>query len=82
MRRVVSGIAALSIGLLFGSFSGSSASSKILVCHKGKTLEVAQAALGGHLGHGDPLGSCDAPPPPPCSSSSCLSSDAGTLIIE
>jgi len=31
---------------------------QITVCHKGKDLQVAPAALGGHLGHGDRLGSC------------------------
>jgi hypothetical protein len=35
-----------------------SAVAKITVCHKGKDLQVAPAALGGHLGHGDRLGSC------------------------
>jgi hypothetical protein len=32
-----------------------------LVCHNGKVLEVAKAALGGHLGHGDTEGACPEP---------------------
>ncbi len=35
-----------------------SSAPQITVCHKGKDLQVAAAALGGHLGHGDRLGSC------------------------
>jgi hypothetical protein len=31
---------------------------QITICHKGKDLQVAPAALGGHIGHGDRLGSC------------------------
>ncbi len=31
---------------------------QITLCHKGKDLQVAPSALGGHLGHGDRLGSC------------------------
>ena len=31
---------------------------KVLVCHKGKTLEVAAPALDAHLRHGDPRGPC------------------------
>lgn len=31
---------------------------KITICHKGKDLEVAPAALGGHIVHGDRVGSC------------------------
>ena len=34
--------------------------SQITVCHKGKDLQVAPSALGGHLRHGDRLGSCAA----------------------
>ena len=32
---------------------------KILICHKGKTIEVSKNALHGHLRHGDKRGSCD-----------------------
>jgi hypothetical protein len=82
MRRAISLTAAVVAGLVFG-FSGSSAATKVLICHKGETIEVSQSAVPAHLAHGDRIGSCDAPPPPPCSSSSCVSSpDAGTLTIE
>jgi hypothetical protein len=36
------------------------AAAKVTVCHKGQELRVATSALGGHLGHGDRLGSCAA----------------------
>jgi hypothetical protein len=36
----------------------SSAVPQITICHKGKDLQVAPSALGGHLGHGDRLGVC------------------------
>ena len=36
-------------------------SKKTLVCHNGQELEVAKAALGGHLGHGDTEGACPEP---------------------
>jgi hypothetical protein len=37
-----------------------SAASKVTLCHKGKDLNVSSNAIGGHLGHGDRLGSCAA----------------------
>lgn len=33
---------------------------KVSICHNGKTLEVAQAAVNAHLGHGDTFGPCTA----------------------
>jgi len=33
-------------------------SDKVVVCHKGKTLEVDRNALDAHLGHGDHRGAC------------------------
>ena len=36
----------------------SSSVAQITICHKGKDLRVAPSALGGHLVHGDRLGSC------------------------
>jgi hypothetical protein len=38
----------------------SSAVGKVTVCHKGQELRVSGSAIGGHLGHGDRLGSCAA----------------------
>ena len=43
-----------------------SAASKVTICHKGKDLSVASSAIGGHLGHGDRLGSCTAAVACPC----------------
>ena len=31
---------------------------KVAVCHKGKTLEIAEPALAAHLKHGDTRGRC------------------------
>jgi len=41
----------------------------VTICHKPgtpaqQTMTIPQAAVGGHLGHGDTLGQCGAPPPP------------------
>ncbi len=36
----------------------SSSVPQITICHKNKDLQVSPTALGGHLGHGDRLGSC------------------------
>ena len=35
---------------------------KVTLCHKGKTLSVAQPAVPAHLRHGDTVGPCGAPP--------------------
>ncbi|MCU7549946.1 SBBP repeat-containing protein [Chitinophagaceae bacterium LB-8] len=35
---------------------------KVMVCHKGKTLCIAQSAVEAHLKHGDQLGGCNAAP--------------------
>ena len=31
---------------------------KTTLCHRGQTLQVAEAAVQAHLGHGDTLGAC------------------------
>jgi len=53
----------------------SSAAGRITVCHKGQELRVATSALGGHLGHGDRLGSCAATCP--CFTSAGIDQMAG-----
>ena len=35
-----------------------SPNNKIVICHKGKSIEVSESALKGHLKHGDQIGSC------------------------
>lgn len=35
---------------------------KVIICHKGQTLEVAEPAVQAHLNHGDTLGPCDVTP--------------------
>jgi hypothetical protein len=80
MRRLITATTAVVASLIFG-LSGSSAATKVIICHKGEVIEVSQSAVAAHLAHGDRIGSCEAPPP--CSSSSCLASpDAATLTIE
>ena len=34
------------------------ANTKVLICHKGKTMSVSQAAASAHQGHGDTVGAC------------------------
>ena len=51
--------------------------SKMTICHKGKDLSIPPSALGGHLGHGDKLGSCRATLCP-CFSSSGLDTVAAS----
>ncbi|HSD27047.1 MAG TPA: hypothetical protein VLL75_07055 [Vicinamibacteria bacterium] len=41
-----------------GAVTSSASVAKITICHKGNDLQVSPSALGGHLGHGDRLGSC------------------------
>jgi len=35
------------------------ASSRVVICHKGNTIEVDEHAVGAHLAHGDTLGPCE-----------------------
>lgn len=60
----------------------SSAAAKITVCHKGKDLKVAAAALAGHLQHGDRLGSCAPAPACPCFTSAGLAEVASYCPVE
>jgi hypothetical protein len=41
---------------------------KVLICHNGNTIEVAEPAVSAHLAHGDTLGACTTSPPPTCTS--------------
>ena len=43
-----------------------SAVGKITICHKGKDKQVPPSALGGHMGHGDRLGTCAPAPDVAC----------------
>lgn len=47
---------------------------KVLVCHNGKTLQIAQSALSAHLKHGDNLGPCT-------SATTFLKAHAGAPLI-
>ena len=57
-------ILAAGIVLLPGgrSDAGDDSPKKVVVCHKGNTLEVAESALQAHLNHGDSLGACNISP--------------------
>lgn len=55
-----------------------SGNGKLTVCHKGKDLSVSASALGGHLGHGDRLGSCSPAVACPCFSASGLAAVAAS----
>jgi hypothetical protein len=37
-----------------------SGAGKVTICHKGRELQVSANAIGGHVGHGDRVGSCTA----------------------
>jgi hypothetical protein len=76
--------AVLSAGGEEGGGVEASAAHKITVCHKGKDLKVAAAALGGHLAHGDRLGSCTPAVACPCFTAAGIADVAaqcsGTLL--
>lgn len=41
-----------------GDTGDTGSNGKVIICHKGKTLEVAQSAVQAHLNHGDVIGPC------------------------
>jgi hypothetical protein len=41
-----------------GTTSTSASSTKVDVCHKGNTINVAPSAVPAHIAHGDSLGAC------------------------
>jgi hypothetical protein len=71
-------VQALQSGEEDGGGVTSSCNSKVTVCHKGKDLSVSSSALGGHLGHGDRLGSCSPAVACPCFSASGLAAVAAS----
>jgi len=59
-----------SLGFAFSNLEVFAATAKVTICHKPgtpseKTIEVPEAAVSGHLKHGDSLGPCGSTPPPP-----------------
>jgi hypothetical protein len=56
-----------------------SAAAKVTICQNGKTLQVAQNALGALRAHGANLGSCAAPQCP-CFTSATIASVAATCV--
>jgi hypothetical protein len=52
-----------------GSVSAQAGQPKVILCHQGQTLSVAQPSVAAHLAHGDTLGACDSAPPSPPSPS-------------
>lgn len=51
-------IVMLGVFLVSGCAVRYAADQKSTICHKGKTLEVADEAVGAHLKHGDYYGPC------------------------
>jgi hypothetical protein len=45
---------------------------KVVLCHKGRTIRVAEPAVKAHLRHGDTLGACAANQTPPAPSTTTL----------
>jgi hypothetical protein len=41
-----------------GKIAGEPGQDRVLVCHKGKTMELPESALNGHMNHGDHRGPC------------------------
>jgi len=41
---------------------GGNGQQKVIICHKGHTLEVAEPAVQAHLNHGDSVGPCSVTP--------------------
>ena len=53
------------LGALFvpsGSSDAGDPPKKVVLCHKGNTIEVAEPAVDAHLKHGDTLGACQVSP--------------------
>ena len=59
MHKMMSVIVLLSLS----SWSLNAFSAKQDVCHKGKNISVAEAAVSAHLAHGDSEGTCSETPP-------------------
>jgi hypothetical protein len=55
----------LTLGALFIAGNHSDANGpdkKVVICHKGNTIEVAEPAVNAHLNHGDTIGACQVSP--------------------
>jgi hypothetical protein len=63
-------------GTLTESGKNKNKTSKVLLCHKGRDKKVPPSAVGGHLRHGDSLGSCSAPVACPCFSTADIQAAA------
>jgi len=59
MRRLVILAALFSISVAPLVFSKPD-KDKVTICHRGRTITVAEAALHAHLAHGDSVGPCEA----------------------
>ena len=58
---IISGFLLTGLSLLCGFDADkelASSSSKVTLCHKGKTIKVNRFSVSAHLGHGDSLGEC------------------------
>ncbi len=62
MRKITTGLVALSIMAGLGLVAGSASAvptGKVMVCHNGHLISVSLNALSAHLAHGDGMISCD-----------------------
>ena len=57
MKKLIYGIAALA--LLGAAAQVSADDHKSVICHKGKTISVANPAVKAHMNHGDSMGECE-----------------------
>ena len=61
MKRLLYVLVILSILLTALALPASAKPSKVMLCHRGRTISVAQPAVAGHVAHGDSLGACGIP---------------------
>ena len=63
LKKLVWTIAIAGAALVPGGYSDAGdPPRKVVICHKGQTLEVAEPAVQAHLDHGDTLGACEISP--------------------
>ena len=55
---MILGVGVLTIAVIPSKIDAGPGQNKVKICHKGQTLELPEAAIQAHLGHGDTLGAC------------------------
>lgn len=67
LPRILFSLACFALLVALGAAVVHAGQEKVTICHKGKTLEVADPAVASHLAHGDYAGECmggSTPTPP------------------